>query len=227
MTNKTLAIEEYKNICFYCLKEKPVKEYYIYGRGYGSSFDNDNTHLQLCQDCRPEGIEDWCNEEPKMVNGYCEEYIYEDKIFEFVNTFPLQGQELFYNRVSSDGWGMGSQDWIDMKLGILPDEVYEEYGMYSPRQSKAYNERFSSCEHPVNRIWNDDSKACWCPFGANGEFDQKPNEHNCSTKCYNCNFYKQRETPLKTFDNNTYRKYEKYIRGKLHIEKYKHLFEGK
>jgi hypothetical protein len=223
---KIKAIENYENICFCCLQEKPrLNKFKIYGRGYGSSFDNNNTYLQICEDCKPEGIEDWFNEEPEITNGYCEEYKYEDNIFEFVNTFPLQGQELFYNRLSSDGWGMNSQDWIDMKLGILPDEIYEEYGMYSPRQIKAYQERFSSCEYPTNIVWNDNSKGCWCPFGASGKFDQKADEYNYSTECYSCEFYKQRETPLKTFDNDTYEEYEKYIRGKLHISKFKNLFE--
>ena len=70
---------------------------------------------------------------------------------------------------------MDSQDWIDMKLGILPDEKYEAYYMISPRQIKAYEERFTTCEHPVNVYSNigEGFEYCMCPFGAKGEYGQK------------------------------------------------------
>lgn len=116
---------------------------------------------------------------------------------------------------------MDSQDWIDDKLGILPDEVYEEeYNMYSPRQIKAYEERFPTCEHPVNKVYNDGSKGCWCPFGTNGNYGQEVGL-NVSDECFNCRHYKLRETPIKEMEYETYEKYKVYIQGR----EFKDLFE--
>lgn len=222
--NKVEAIENHENICFCCLKDiKSVKRYSIYRSEYGSSFDNFYTYLQLCSGCTPEDIDLWFDEEPEMIEGYYAYYKYEGKIKELVNTFPLEGQELFWNRVAygANAYNMSPQDWIDDKLGILPDEIYEEeYDMYSPRQIKAYKERFTTCEHPINVVYSDDSKGCWCPFGANGEYGQKTG-YNISNTCYNCPHYKVRETPIKEMDDKTYNKYKYYIIGK----QYEHLFQ--
>ncbi|TCJ00424.1 hypothetical protein [Cytobacillus praedii] len=219
---KIKAIENYEYVCFCCLKEKPIQKYSVYGRGYGSDFDNNNTHLQLCNDCKPPIIEDWFNETPS-VDEYIEKYNNEDKICSFINTLPLQGQELFWNRCAHGACAdsMESQDWIDDKLGILPDEVYEnDYMMYSPRQFKAYEERFPTCEHPVNKVYSDGSKSCYCPFGASGNYNQEV-DRNVSTECFGCEKYKVRQTPIKEMDSETYNNYEMYIRGKAVA----HLFE--
>lgn len=217
------AIENYENICFCCLKEKPIETYYIYRNEYGSSFDNNHTQLQICNDCKPEGINEWFEEKPEMIDDYCADYKLEDKIIEFVDTFPIEGQELFWNRCASGACAdcMDSQDWIDDKLGILPDKVYEEeYGMYSPRQIKAYHERFPTCEHPVNAFFNDKSKASYCPFGASGKYNQET-DVNISSECFGCEKYKLRESQIKEMDYEIYKKYKVYIQGR----EFKHLFE--
>lgn len=224
--DKIKAIESYENICFCCLKEKTIETFNLYRNEYGSSFDNNHTQLQLCSECKPDGLEEWFNESPEMNDGYCADYKLEGKIINFINTLPLQGQELFWCRCSSgaNATYMSSQDWIDDKLCILPDEVYEEeYGMYSPRQKNAYKERFPTCEHPVNAVFDDQSKGCYCPFGARGEYGQEAEGWNISTECFNCNHYKVREIPIKEMTYDTYKKYELYIQGM----QYKDLFESK
>lgn len=227
MNKKVTPIKDYEKICFKCLKEKSkLEKFYLHRSNYGSSFDNCYTYLQICEDCKPKDIEKWFNEEPEIVDGYCAKYKYEQNIIDFVNTFPIEGQELFWNRCAYGACAdnMDSQDWIDMQLGILPDEKYKEYGMYSPSEIKAYEERFPTCEHPVNVVYSDDSKGCWCPFGASGEYGQQISP-NISDECYGCEHYKKRETPIKEMDRDTYDKYEKYINAKIYIEKYKNLFE--
>jgi hypothetical protein len=221
MTEKVLAIEDYENICFKCLEKKKVEKYHIYRNSYGSSFDNQHTMLQICEECKPEGIKQWFDEEPVMDEYYAK-YTYETNIIDFVNTLPLEGQELFWNRCNGGAcaYQMDSQDWIDDKLGILPDEIYEEYSMYSPRQIKAYKERFPVCEYPVNAKFDDDSFGCYCPFGASGNKDQKV-DGNISDECYGCEKFKERKSPIKEMDYDTYKKYEVYIQG----QEYKHLFE--
>lgn len=89
-----------------------------------------------------------------MIDGYCAKYKYEQNIIDFVNTFPIEGQELFWNRCAGQ--------------------------KVSP---------------------------------------------NISDECYGCEHYKKRETLIKEMDRNVYEKYKKYIIAKLHIEKYKDLFD--
>lgn len=223
MTNKIQAVTYRENLCFKCLKEgTQIKKYNLHRSEFGSKFDNYYTHLQLCNNCLPEGIDEWFNEIPE-TDGYCAIYKYEDKIIEFANSLPLQGQELFWNGVAygACAYTMDSQDWIDDKLGILPDEVYEEkYFMYSPRQIRAYEERFPTCEYPVNIIYDDNSKGCWCPFGAYGEYGQKISS-NINDECFYCEIYKKRETPIKEMSSEMFKQYQMYMKGK----QYKDLFE--
>jgi hypothetical protein len=221
---------EYKHqnryrLCYCCDElqetEKDLFTLSILGRGYGSIFDSCSFMIQLCRKCYKPEYETWFNEKP-VLDDYIERYKYEEKIEELISSFPIENQEYIWN--GADGFWMDRQDWIDMQLGILPDEKYEEYGMYSPRQIKAYEERFTTCEHPVNVVYDDGSKACWCPFGASGGYGQKT-EPNISIECFNCEYYKKREVPIKEMDWDTYKKYEKYINAKIDIEKYKDLFE--
>jgi hypothetical protein len=167
----------------------------------------------------------WFNEKPEM-NDYCADYKYEKDIINFVNTLPLQGKELFWNRCAYGACSniMDSQDWIDMHLGILPDEKYEEYGMYSPSEIKAYKERFPICEYPVTEIFNDGSKGCWCPFGASGNYNQQIGL-NISDECYYCKYFKVRETPIKEIYSEDFNDYELYMKSKLKAEELKKKFE--
>jgi hypothetical protein len=214
-----------ERLCYACdtlqKSKNDIRTYSISYRGYGSIFDNCRFSIQLCSECDKPEYNEWFNERPKK-GEYWEEYEHEEKIRDLINSFIIENQEYVWNGM--DGWGMERQDWIDMKKGILPDEKYEEYGMYSPRQINAYKERFPTCEHPVNIVYEDGSKGCWCPFGAHGYYDQEVSP-NISDECYGCNHYKVREAPIKEMDNETYNKYKKYIKAKLHIELYKDLFE--
>ncbi|MGG3989677.1 hypothetical protein [Bacillus smithii] len=213
-------------LCYKCDTLQESKDdlivYHMSGRGYGSFFDNESFEIQLCNNCAKPEYQKWFDEIP-TYDEFLERYKYEDKIQELINSFPIENQEYVLN--GADGWAMERDHWIAMKKGTLKDEIYEEYGLYSPRQIKAYEERFPTCEHPVNVIYEDGSKNCYCPFGAYGKFDQNIKEHSYSTECFGCEFYKKRETPLKTMDNDTYNKYERYIKGKVYVEKYKDLFE--
>lgn len=214
-----------ERLCYYCdtlqKDESQINHWSMYGRGYGSDFDSSRFSIQLCNDCNKPEYEEWFCEEPE-IDDYCEVYKNEGKISDLINSFPIENQEYVWNGI--DGWGMDRQDWIDMQLGVLPDERYEEYGMYSPRQVNAYKERFPTCEHPVNVIWNDGSKGCWCPFGASGIYGQKAKE-NLSDECYGCKHYMKRQSEIKEMSSGMFNKYKKYINAKINIEKYKDLFE--
>ena len=154
-------------------------------------------------------------------------YKYEKEILEFINKMPLAGQELFYARfdkgTSTDL--IRGQDWIDYTLGILPHEKCKEYGYYSPQEIQAYQERFPLCEHPVNRICNDESKNSWCPFGAIGEYNQKCYENGKDDNCYECEYFQERITPIRNIMECDWKDYEVYYISKINADKYKKMFE--
>lgn len=189
---KIKPVEYNEHICFKCLQEKEnIHTYRIWGRGYGSIFDNDNTTLQLCDDCNQEELETYFNEEPEIEDEYCENYKHEDDIVNFVKTLPIQGQELFNNTCASDNW-LKPQDWIDIELKIAPDEVYKKYNMYSPNEIKAYKERFPNCKQVYKKVYADGSSGCRCDLGAFGDKDGNASEYNYSDECYYCKQYGKR-----------------------------------
>lgn len=225
------AIENPENVCFNCLKKTEVIKIHIGAMGYGSGFDGWSTRINLCEDCINQTNKEWwklkeiqCNWDKEYNHGFYE-YEYEDEIFEFVNKMPLIGQELFWNRYSTDNYLMEPQDWIDYQLDILPHEKCKEYCLYSPQEIEAYKTRFPICQHPVNRIFDDNSKGCWCPFEATGEYGQKCDEYNISNECYQCKYFTKRTTPIKDVDNKDYDDYEVYYKAKINGNKYKNKFE--
>ena len=206
---RPLAIEDYTNMCFKCLQKKSITTYSIAYRGYGSSFDSFNSDLQLCNDCTPENINLWFNENPTM-DGYCERYKYEEKLSEFLNTLPLEGKELFWARYSDEACAdyIDGQDWIDYELGILPHEKCKEYGWYSPQEKEAYHKRFSICDKVKFIIYKDNSKGCHCPFGAFGNNDGTSKGHQTQSGCYKCKMFKIRENEIETITREDFDIYE-------------------
>jgi ribosome-associated toxin RatA of RatAB toxin-antitoxin module len=74
----------------------------------------------------------------------------------------------------------------------MPDEEMEEKGMYSPRQIKAYKERFPTCDKVSIIEYKDGSRVSRCIYWAFGD------EHgqcglNTSNKCFDCASYSKRE----------------------------------
>lgn len=192
--DKIKPVDYTEKLCFKCLKDSDViHKYKISYRGYGSGFDGENVILQLCNECNINDLNKWFNEQPELIEDYCEEYKYEDNIFEFIKTLPIQGQELFENQCV-DGWNsekIDSQDWIDIKLKIAPDDIYKKYNMYSPSETKAYEERFPTCKNVYLKKYSDGSSYTKCNFGAFGESDGSC-DINVSDKCYYCKNYEKK-----------------------------------
>lgn len=189
-------VECNEHLCFKCLQNKEhINKYELSYRGYGSSFDNVNTKLQLCDECNDSRLEEWFGENPE-IDDYFEEYKYEDNIFDFVNELPIQGRELFYNSCSNDSC-LESQDWIDIELEIAPDNTYKKYGMYSPSEKKAYKDRFPTCENVYRKVYSDGSSHCKCDFGAYGEIDGSAENYNIYKECYYCKRYKKKESAMR------------------------------
>jgi hypothetical protein len=221
MTKKPKAIDNYEDLCFKCLKKGNITHYVLCRDEYGSSFDGVHTHLQLCDECKKEVKDEWFNEEPK-IDDYFTRYKYEKNILDFIETLPIEGKELFWNRCASGActYYMEPQDWIDYELGILPHDKCIEYNLYSPDEIKAYKERFPVCQHPVNIIYNDNYKSCRCPFGAFGEYGQKIGL-NIWDDCYECKHFIKRSTPIKNILSKDYDNYEIYYKSKILAKEYK------
>lgn len=228
--NPNQAIQNPENVCFNCLKETIVHKINIPALGWGSQFDNFSTRIHLCDNCYKSTNPDWwkLNIIQGKTNWDGEYYEYENEILQFIDQMPLAGQELFYNRYATGAfvsYYMEAQDWIDYKLNILPHEKCKEYGLYSPQEKQAYKERFPICQHPINVIYEDESKGCWCPFGAYGEYGQKIGLNICD-ECYECKYFEKRRTPIKYISEKDWIDYKLYYIAKLKEEEFRNKFEN-
>lgn len=198
-----IAINDPVHICMKCLnkfEDSKMHVMHINALGYGGYFDGFSTKIQLCENCLKETNGDWWKFE-KIEDGYCEEYKYEKEIIDFVNTFPIEGQELFFNKFSHGSCchNIESQDWIDYELGILSHEKCKEYGMYSIQEKQAYKDRFPTCGNVFKKNYKDGVSACYCKYGASGNSDGSCWE-NISEECYLCNHYVPRKDSIKTIN---------------------------
>lgn len=213
MTQKILAMKNTEHLCWKCLKKKENIHVIEFGPlGYGSGFDCSSTKIQLCDDCFKESERIWSQElvydsEEDKEYDWCH-YEFEDEIFKYFDSLPIEGRQFVWNEFYEGEIKLEPQDWIDYELGILPHEKAKEYGLYSTQEINAYNERFPKCKHPVNRIFSDKSKGCWCPFGATGKYGQEIGLNICSD-CYQCEHYEERkkDNPIIDISNDAYKDY--------------------
>lgn len=123
-----------KNLCFKCLeKSDNIQSHNLCSRGYGSLFDCVSTCLQVCEKCSIPEMNLWFDEKPNIKDGYLENYVYEEKIKQFIKTLPIQGKELFYNSCARGTYYSGividPSDWIQLELRIAPKALYAKYLM--------------------------------------------------------------------------------------------------
>ena len=211
METKTTPINYTPSLCFKCLKEfNNIHKLEISHRSYGSNYDNFNSTLQLCNNCHSPEYNAWFSEAPTNDDiNYYEEYQYESDIHNLIKSLPIQGQELFENSLSYGacaGYNMNPQDWIDIELGIAPDSLYKEYGLYSPSEIKSYHDRFPVCDKVYLYTYSDGSSCTRCSdiLGATGNKDGSCNV-NISTACHRCTRFNVRDDAfeMKTVDERT------------------------
>ena len=200
---KKIIAREYKeNLCFSCLKEcEDIKEYKLGLRGYGSTYDGTTSKLQLCSSCREgidKGLDKIFNEVP-AESEYLEDYNYEEILRSYIDTLPLEGQELFDNTLTQ-GWTsyrIDAQDWLDIETKIATDSVYKKNGFYSPSEIDTYYDRFPKCDNTYIKTYNDGSRGSYCRLcSASGnveDIDGTPtviaDKYNISIDCYYCNSF--------------------------------------
>lgn len=199
MNSKGINVLNNKEVCMVCQKEKATNTYSIYGRGYGSDFDNFNTKFQCCDNCNKDEYKDWFYEKC-VIDGYdeTETYKHEDDIYDLINSLSLNSQELFYNTFSDGAFThwFDAQDWIDYKLNELPHKKCKEYGMYSPQEKQAYADRFPTCNNTYKKVYKDGSSSCCCNYGASGNYDGICGI-DISEECYMCTNYELRKDDMK------------------------------
>lgn len=200
MNSKGIIAIKNEKICMKCLNKNSTHTYEIYGRGYGSIYDSFDTKFQLCDECADNKYDIWVDEIVELdKDEYIEKYEYEDNIDKLIKSFPLESQELFYNRFSDGScasYYMNPQDWIDYQLDELSHEKCKEYGLYSSQEIKAYEERFPNCEYVQIKKYKDGSQSSKCQYGAFG--DKYGNtDVNISSECYMCDHYKPRKGDIK------------------------------
>lgn len=206
MKDENKAIKGADPICCNCLKEVSVKKISIGALGWGSQFDNFSTQLYLCDLCLELTNKAWwelkvCGDSDETAYSG-ESYEYEDEILNFVRQMPLAGQERFFNFYASGAtvYQMEPQDWIDYELKVLPHEKCQEYGLFSPQEISAYQDRFPNCVHVSLKTYEDGSKTSKCVRGAYGN-----KEGTCcvniSSRCYLCDIYQERDGEIQIIDN--------------------------
>lgn len=226
--NPNIAIINPDVTCCKCLEEKQIKQIYIPSKGYGSGFDGWSTQINLCDSCFSNTNSEWWelrDAENKHGDDWYGDvpYEYEDDIFTYLKNLTPAGKEMVWNKYASDSY-WEPQDYIDYEIGILPHDKCKEYSVYSHQEINAYEERFPTCQHPFNLVWDVDSKSCYCPFGAHGEYGQSTGA-NVSDECYGCQHYVERTTPIKDIKNEDHDNYKIYYQAKLQQEEFKSKFE--
>lgn len=217
-----IAIENPQSICFNCLQEhQQLHIIHIPVLNHGSKFTNFSSRLNLCPSCYNLTNPLWWNLE--IIKSYTEynmmqlNYKYEQEILDFINNMPLSGQELFYARFGKglNCDSMRSQDWIDYALDKLSHDKCKEYGYFSPKERKAYYERFHVCDK-VRIIIRDkendknNHKESRCPFGAFGNEDGASENHKPHHQCYGCQMFEVRdsENGIEIMNKEDYEIYE-------------------
>lgn len=226
---RILAIKDEPGLCWKCLKKfEKINIIKFEELGYGSGFDGFATEIHLCEKClnATNGIlnVEIIEEDDEQGHIGYEHYDHEDEIFKYFESLPLVSKQFVYNEFDTgfDARPMEAQDWIDYQQEMLPYEKAKEYGLYAHEEVAAYRERFPKCAHPVNKLYHDGSKGCWCPFGAHGEYGQKDSEYNISDECYQCTHFKCRTEPIKDIhdkDWDEYKLFVQYNENKEELEK--------
>ena len=235
MNSKNIEAMKYSDdLCFKCLQsydKSNMIDVHLLDCGYGSKFDGFNSKLQLCSKCYEECKDIWkMNIITDKKGEILKHYESEEDIIKYINELPIEGKELFLNRMA---WGttissMTAQDWIDYSLGELPHEKCKEYGLISHDEKLAYEEKFPKCKYPVNMTFSDGSKTCYCPMGSYGKYGQEV-DYTLYMNCYNCPQFKERSNDdvlleLKDEDGELYEIYCLYEFNKEQIEK---ILKGK
>lgn len=236
MNTKNITPVQYSGkICFKCLKEfdrSNIITIHFCDQGYGSLFDGFNSKMQLCTECYNKTNKDIWNMNiiPDENDNRLKHYEHETEIIEFINELPIEGKELFLNRIAwgSTVFSMNSQDWIDYNLKELSHEKCKEYKLMSQEEISAYQERFPKCKYPVNMIESDGNKVSYCPCGSYGKYGQEI-DNTLYMNCYNCPLYKERTEKDELLDLNfdegeLYKIYVLYEKNKKEIKK---ILKGK
>lgn len=226
---RVLAIKNKRGLCWNCLKpSRMVRVITIPALGYGSLFDEFSTQVQLCEKCFEESNPEIWNKkviQRKSPQGYVEseKYEYDEKMWTYIQQMPIQGRQFVLNEIGNlYERNMDPQDWIDYEMGILPHKKCEEYGLFSHDEISAYYHKFPRCEYPANRVFDDGSVGCWCPFGAYGSKDQQINI-NLSVACYHCNKFQERSTPIKNIPDEEWDAFETYAKYDYYANKEEEL----
>ena len=131
------------------------------------------------------------------------EYEHEREMYDYINSLPIEGQELVYNRLGEDrgkSCKHDPQEWIDYHLGELSYELCKKNHWVFKGEFESYQNHYEKCGHVKNVIWNKGGKDSQCFINplVKGEFGG-----GCSkvgTGCYDCEYFKERDKEIETVD---------------------------
>ena len=139
--------------------------------GYGSDFDEETWVWEMCTDCLIEMIKTFKYPPRGFMSPWSLGDVEKDR------------QKVFDKWKKTGEW----DHFMD-----YTDEEIEALGFYSPRQDKAYEERFPVCGNRYIVKWSDGSGGIECPRGVD--------EHgNNRDQCLNCELFRNepnKELPI-------------------------------
>jgi len=144
--------------------------------GYGSNHDMETWTWQVCTDC----LKKWFKGFKYPPEGFMV-----DPQF---GPLEKDRQKVFEKWKETDEW----DEFMD-----YTDEEIEALGFYSPRQNKAYEERFPVCGNRYVFKFEDGSGGIECPKGV----DERGNNRD---QCFNCDLFKNepnKELPIVDGEN--------------------------
>ena len=122
--------EDFGKICLNCLKRKEnIKTIKIEPLSYGSLFDEWGTTIYLCKECYDSSPDDLkkmttiLDEDLKSLGHECLQYKGESSIYSYIESFPVEGQEVVFNRNKIDI--LFSENPVNPRVWIEAQKVLE------------------------------------------------------------------------------------------------------
>lgn len=151
-----------QKICFNCLRSGPLEMFKIPELGAGSFFNGFSSELHLCPDCLDTMKREWLKLEV-LKSETAAKYQYEDALLEWINGFPIEGKEKFYNTYAY-GWRVRYQttnEWVRENQKCC-------------NHNRRKEDQMKNCEESYLIVYPDGKKRLDCPFNSNLSCDQCP-----------------------------------------------------
>lgn len=143
-----------KRICFRCLRTGPLEVFDLPELGVGSAFHGFSSELHLCPDCLDLEKREWLKL-AVMKSDTAFKYQYEEALLNWINSFPIEGRERFYNTYAY-GW----------RVRYQTSEAWIQEHQASAHGNCRNEDVMKQCEESIWILYPDGTKRIDCPFNS-------------------------------------------------------------